>query len=115
VRAAALMKPMQRGYHGPNSRVTKIADMVDGQKDFDFAGFKGHHTHKDGENAGHYAGKTVIFGQQTQPLQPIREELKRRGHCKVFYTDGNCKDNDQILLLRAHVRRPFDGSSCPAR
>ena len=44
-----------------------------------------------------YAGKTIIFGQETQPLQPIREEIKRRGGTKVFYTDGSCADNDQIL------------------
>jgi len=31
--------------------------------------------YSDGDNAGTYAGKTVIFGQETQPLQPIRQEL----------------------------------------
>jgi hypothetical protein len=94
---AALMKPQARGYHGPNARVNRIADLVAQNKPVDFKGFKGHATHADGAHTGTYAPKTVIFGQQTQPLQPIREELERRGTHKVFYTDGSVSDNDQRL------------------
>jgi hypothetical protein len=95
---SALMKPQQRGYQGPNARVNKIADMIEGQKPTEFAGFKGHHTHQDGENAGTYAPKAVVFGAETQPLQPIREELERRGGRKVFYTQGgDAAANDRVL------------------
>jgi len=94
---AALMKPHARGYQGPNTRVNKIADLVAGNKPVDFKGFQGHSTHADGSHAGTYAPKSVIFGQQTQPLQPIKDELEARGTHKVFYTDGSVSDNDQRL------------------
>jgi hypothetical protein len=68
-----------------------------GQQPTEFKGFTGHKDHADGDNAGTYAGKTIIFGQETQPLQPIRDEITRRGGTKVFYADSHVADNDGVL------------------
>lgn len=69
----------------------KVADIVDQNPGFDYDGKQ-----TDGQHAGHYDGKTVVFAEQVGHLAIVRKALEARG-VKVFEghasesTDGSGK------------------------
>lgn len=61
----------------------KVADICDENPGFDYDGSK-----TDGEHAGHYDGKTVVFAEQVGHLAIARKALEARG-IKVFEAHGS--------------------------
>lgn len=93
----ALFKPHRHGHDGPNSRTEKVADLIRNQKPVDFKGFQGHPDYADGQHAGTYAPKSIVFGREVQILDGIAKHLGEHTGHKVFFTHSGVSDNDGML------------------
>ena len=95
-------------YNRPgNAMARSVADEVEKSLDepVEFEGLHGEKGHEDGEAAGTYEPKHIVFSQFVKQLDHVVDELKGRGHT-VFYAHGGMSSEENDEQLKQFLAHP---------